>query len=44
VNKRLYMDQATRQRHAGFDKLQADLMALLDAISARFVVGGLPKP
>lgn len=36
VNKRLYMDEATRQRHAGFDRLQADLMALLDAISQRF--------
>lgn len=36
VNKRLYMDEATRERHAGFDKLQADLMALLDAIDRRF--------
>jgi N-formylglutamate amidohydrolase len=36
VNKRLYMDQSTRERHAGFDRLQADLMALLDRISQRF--------
>jgi N-formylglutamate amidohydrolase len=36
VNKRLYMDEATLQRHAGYDRLQADLMALLDAISRRF--------
>jgi len=36
VNKRLYMDQATLQKHAGFARLQADLMALLDAISQRF--------
>jgi N-formylglutamate deformylase len=36
VNKRLYMDQATRERHAGFDQVQADLMALLDAVCDRF--------
>ena len=36
VNKRLYMDQATLQKHAGFVRLQADLMALLDAIAERF--------
>jgi N-formylglutamate amidohydrolase len=36
VNKRLYMDEATLQKHEGFDRLQADLMALLDAIDARF--------
>jgi N-formylglutamate amidohydrolase len=36
VNKRLYMDEATLQRHAGFTRLQADLMGLLDAIAARF--------
>lgn len=36
VNKRLYMDEARRERHAGFERLQADLMALLDAIARRF--------
>ncbi len=36
VNKRLYMDEATLQVHAGFARLQADLMGLLDAIAARF--------
>lgn len=36
VNKRLYMDQATQQRHAGFDRVQAHLMQLVDAILARF--------
>lgn len=36
VNKRLYMDQATLQKHDGFARLQADLMDLLDGIAARF--------
>jgi N-formylglutamate amidohydrolase len=36
VNKRLYMTEATRERHAGYGRLQADLMALLDAIGERF--------
>jgi N-formylglutamate amidohydrolase len=36
VNKRLYMDQTTLQKHAGFAKLQADLVALLEAIGQRF--------
>ena len=36
VNKRLYMDAHTLQRHAGFDRLQADLMQLLAAICTRF--------
>ncbi|MDH4390723.1 MAG: N-formylglutamate amidohydrolase [Aquabacterium sp.] len=36
VNKRLYMDQSTLQKHAGFVRLQADLMAVLDAIAVRF--------
>ena len=36
VNKRLYMDSTTRERHAGFDPLQADLMALLNAIGRHF--------
>ena len=39
VNKRLYMDENTLQKHAGFGKLQADLMTLLDAIDARFAPG-----
>jgi len=33
VNKRLYMDRATLQRHDGFGRLQADLMDLLQAIT-----------
>jgi N-formylglutamate amidohydrolase len=33
VNKRLYMDQATLQKHGGFAPLQADLIGLLDAIA-----------
>ncbi len=36
VNKRLYMDAATLARHAGFERLQADLMQLLDALSGQF--------
>ena len=36
VNKRLYMDQSTLQKHDGFGRLQADLMDLLEAIAARF--------
>ena len=35
INTRLYMDCATLQRHAGFARLQLDLMALLAAIAAR---------
>ena len=42
VNKRLYMDSATLQRHAGFDTLQADLMQLLAALCARFAPPGRP--
>lgn len=34
VNKRLYMDEASRQPHAGFATLQRDLMALLPQIAA----------
>lgn len=37
VNKRLYMDSATLQRHAGFDTLQQHLMALLTAITRDLV-------
>jgi N-formylglutamate deformylase len=36
VNKRLYMDQTTLQKHDGFGRLQADLMELLAAIVQRF--------
>ena len=32
VNKRLYMDEATRQKSAGFDRLQKDLASLVDAV------------
>jgi N-formylglutamate deformylase len=32
INKRLYMDEARRVPHAGFGKLQADLMLLLEAL------------
>ena len=39
VSKRLYMDQATLQTHAGFGPLQAHLMALLDAVVGRFARG-----
>jgi N-formylglutamate deformylase len=33
INKRLYMEEATRERHAGFEVLQADLMHLLAALA-----------
>ena len=36
VNKRLYMDETSRTRHAGFGHLQADLMQLLDALCERY--------
>ena len=36
VNKRLYMDSATLQRHAGFEPLQVDMMRLLGAICDHF--------
>jgi N-formylglutamate amidohydrolase len=36
VNKRLYMDEATRERHAGFERLQVHLMQLLDALCERY--------
>jgi N-formylglutamate amidohydrolase len=32
INKRLYMDEAARQPHAGFDDLQRDLMTLLRTV------------
>jgi len=39
VNKRLYMHGSTGDRHAGFDTLQAHLMALLQGIGERFGAG-----
>ena len=36
VNKRLYMDEATRSKHAGFEDVQGDLMRLVDALCARY--------
>ena len=33
VNRRLYMDERTRARHAGFDELRANLGRLLEAVS-----------
>lgn len=32
VNKRLYMDEATRQKSAGFERMQNDLASLVDAV------------
>jgi N-formylglutamate amidohydrolase len=34
INKRLYMDEAARSKHAGFDRLQADLMTLVRQLVA----------
>jgi N-formylglutamate amidohydrolase len=39
VNKRLYMDTTTLRKHAGFERLQAHLMNLLDGILAQFGPG-----
>jgi N-formylglutamate amidohydrolase len=33
INKRLYMDEASRTKHEGFARLQADLTRLVEAIS-----------
>ena len=33
INKKLYMDEASRTRHEGFARLQADLTRLVEAIS-----------
>jgi N-formylglutamate amidohydrolase len=33
INKRLYMDEATREKNAGFARLQANLIALVEAIN-----------
>ena len=35
VNKRLYLDEATQRKHAGFERLQAHLMQLVDALLTR---------
>jgi len=35
INKRLYMDERTRQRHAGFAALQQNLLRLVDALLGR---------
>ena len=32
INKRLYMDEATRTRHSGFGKLQRDLLHMIEAV------------
>lgn len=32
INKRVYMDEATRQRHDGFERLQGHLQQLVDAL------------
>jgi len=34
INKRLYMDEATREKSAGFAPLQENLLALIDAVLA----------
>jgi N-formylglutamate amidohydrolase len=39
VNKRLYMEGNNGPKHAGFESLQAHLMALLDGIGQRFGSG-----
>lgn len=36
VNKRLYMDEATREPHAGFARVQRDLLDLVCALCARY--------
>lgn len=33
INKKLYMDEATRTRHGGFDRLQANLTRLMEAVN-----------
>ena len=36
INKRLYMDEATLQPHAGFDALQRNLMLLIARMIERY--------
>jgi N-formylglutamate amidohydrolase len=43
VNKRLYMDEATLQPTAGFEPLQQQLMALVDALLGHFIPARLPS-
>ena len=33
INKRLYMDEASRSKHSGFDRLQGDLARLVESIN-----------
>ncbi len=40
INKRLYMDEATLQPHAGFAALQLNLMRLIDALIERCGAAG----
>jgi N-formylglutamate amidohydrolase len=42
INKRLYMDEASVQPHAGFEPLQRNLMHLIDAIVEHFSAGARP--
>ena len=39
INKRLYMDEGTQQRHAGFATLQQHLVQLVDALIAHAARG-----
>ena len=41
INKRLYMDEGTQQRHAGFATLQQHLVQLVDALIAHAAAGAL---
>jgi N-formylglutamate deformylase len=42
INKRLYMDEATREKSAGFAPLQKNLMTLIDTVLA-YTEGELAK-
>jgi N-formylglutamate amidohydrolase len=41
INRRLYMDEATHEKHDGFAKLRRDLAGLLDGLG-RLMESGLP--
>lgn len=43
VNRRLYMNEQTLQKNAGFDRLQADLTALIRRIAVHVEARTLPK-
>ena len=46
INKRLYMDEAARAKHAGFAPLQRDLLNLVEAVNdyiEREIKGGGPR-